>query len=94
MSTLVKNAVSEHPESKQNHFRQFNEKDEQRKCYREEEGESRTKGNGDVWTWVMSKLNGRQAVVPVLGTGLFLNKQYIGNTGKFIMSRVFNNLLY
>lgn len=46
MRTSVKNAVSEHPELKQNHFRQSTQKDEQRKCYREEEGESRTKGHG------------------------------------------------
>lgn len=71
MRTSVKNAVSEHPELKQNHFRQSTQKDEQRKCFREEEGESRTKGHGEIWTQVLSKLNGRQTELLVLGTGFF-----------------------
>lgn len=67
----MKNAVSEHPELKQNHFRQSTQKDEQRKCFREEEGESRTKGHGDIWTRYCPNF-GRQAEILVLGTGFFL----------------------
>lgn len=77
------------PASKLNHFKQSTQKDEQRKCYREEEGESRTQGHGDIWTWVLTELNRRQAEVPELGTGFFLNKMCRGNRIKFVMLYIF-----
>jgi len=68
-----KNAVPEQPESKLNYLKQPTERDEQRSRYREEEGESRTQGQGDRWTWALTELKGRQGEVPVLSTHFFLN---------------------
>ena len=88
----MKNAVSEQPESKLNNFKQSTQKDEQRRCYREE-GENRAEGHGDRWIQVLTKLNGRQAEGTVFSASFFLNKLYRGNRRKFIMSHIFNNLL-
>jgi len=93
MRTSGKNAVSEQPESKLNHFKQPTERDEQRSRYREEGGVSRTQGQGDRWTQALTELKGRQAEGPVFGTSSFLNKLYRGNKRKFIMLHSFNNLL-